>query len=137
MKAVKTNNFLLMFTGKIQTNWQVARFFVKLSRRAKATMNLHWNWIEMRLQKFIGPIEEGDKLMQKWTEKNPDLEKNCWGWMILHNAFPQYMRKRDFFSYSPHNNLQHYCNYKVDGRKKVEAEESVRVFQQDSCCYPI
>ena len=75
MSAVKTNHFLLMFTGKIQTNWQVARFFVKLSRRAKATMNLHWNWIEMQLQKFIGPIEEGDKLIQKWTEKNPDLEK--------------------------------------------------------------
>ena len=56
-----------MFTGKIQKNYQIARFFEYHKRRAKITMNLHWNWIEMRLQKCTGPIEEGDKLMQKWT----------------------------------------------------------------------
>ena len=65
MRAVKTNHILLMFTGKIQTNSQIARFFVQHKRRAKITMNLHWNWFDMRLQKCIGPIEEGDKLMQK------------------------------------------------------------------------
>ena len=90
----------------------------------------------MRLQKIIGPIEEGDKLMQKWTKENPDLEKTVEVEWFCTMLSPIY-KKKDFFSYSPHNNLQHYCNYKVDGRKKVEAEESVRVFQQDSCCYPI
>ena len=45
----------------------------------------------MRLQKCIGPIEDGDKLMQKWTcKKNPDLEKTVeveWFYTMLSQIY--------------------------------------------------
>ena len=116
-----------MFTGKIQKNYQIARFFEYHKRRAKITMNLHWNW--NATPKMHWPYWGGWQTYAKMNLEKPRPGKNCWGWMILHNAFTNIcIRKRDFFFYFPHNSLQQYCNYKVDGRRKVEAEESVRLF---------
>ena len=135
MRAVKTNHILLMFTGKIQKNRQASRFFVKLTEGPKQL------WIHIGIE-LKCDFKKSLALLRRVTNlcKNELRKTQTWKKQLRLNdsaqcfRLSQYVRKRDFFFY---NNLQHYCNYKVDGRKKVEAEESVRVFQQDSCCYPI